>query len=196
MYMSAIGHGGPHPLALHGEPDRRDHRAVLPGTGRRPLLRHRAGAGRAAPAGRRWSCSWPAAGCRQPDALHRCCCSCTTCATCRRSASPTRSPSTTSPNQEKQFPLIRVFGTIGWIVAGPVRRFVLSRSRRARRATPLPLYTAGVASLLLGLYSFTLPHTPPPGAGRRRRSRSILGLDALSQLGSRSVLRLHRSARS
>ncbi len=91
-------------------------------------------------------------------------------------------------SQEKQFPLIRVFGTIGWIVAGLFVSFVLKAfvaEGRLPEQTPLPLYTAAVASILLGLYSFTLPHTPPPAAGQRVSIRSIVGLDALEQLGSR-----------
>jgi len=91
-------------------------------------------------------------------------------------------------DQEKQFPMIRVFGTIGWIVAGLFIGFVLSRFSGAQLpdTTPLPLYTTGVASLLLGLYSFALPHTPPPGAGRPVSIRSIIGIDALRDLGSKS----------
>src|ERR1043166_3627893 len=90
-------------------------------------------------------------------------------------------------SQETQFPLIRVFGTIGWIVAGLFISLVL----RALVAggpgkTALPIYTTATASVLLGLYSFTLPHTPPPGAGQRVSLRSIVGLDALAQLGDRS----------
>jgi nucleoside transporter len=90
-------------------------------------------------------------------------------------------------DQEKQFPLIRVFGTGGWIVAGLFISFVLSGFVTVLpEQTALPLYTAGVASLLLGLYSFTLPHTPPRGATDSPVSvRSILGLDALKHLGSR-----------
>ena len=89
-------------------------------------------------------------------------------------------------DQEKQFPKIRVFGTLGWIVAGLFISFVLSRAVDGlAEATALPLYTAGAASLLLGLYSFSLPHTPPSGAGDGVSMRSILGLDALRQLGSR-----------
>ncbi len=91
-------------------------------------------------------------------------------------------------SQEKQFPLIRVFGTIGWIVAGLFVSFVLKAfvaEGRLPEQTPLPLYTAAVASILLGLYSFTLPHTPPPAEGQRVSIRSIVGLDALEQLGSR-----------
>src|SRR5437773_3987619 len=90
-------------------------------------------------------------------------------------------------DQEKQFPMIRVFGTIGWIVAGLFIGFVLSRFSGAQLpdTTVLPLYTTAVASLLLGLYSFSLPHTPPPAAGRPVSIRSIVGLDALRELGSK-----------
>lgn len=90
--------------------------------------------------------------------------------------------------QEKHFPLIRVFGTIGWIVAGlfvswVLRAFVTGESLPEQ--TPLPLYTAAVTSIVLGLYSFSLPHTPPPAAGEAVSLRSIVGLDALKALGSR-----------
>jgi nucleoside transporter len=89
-------------------------------------------------------------------------------------------------DQEKDFPMIRVFGTIGWIVAGLVISFVLGQFvTEIPEKTPLPLYMTGFASILLGLYSFTLPHTPPPARGERVSIRSILGIDALKQLGSR-----------
>ncbi len=90
-------------------------------------------------------------------------------------------------DQEKQFPLIRVFGTIGWIVAGLAISFVLGAFVGDRpEATALPLYMTGVASILLGLYAFTLPHTPPSARGEAVSLRSIVGIDALRQLGSRS----------
>ena len=91
-------------------------------------------------------------------------------------------------DQEKQFPLIRVFGTIGWIVAGLFIGFVLGQfsGEELPDRTPLPLYTTAVASLMLGVYSFTLPHTPPPAAGQKISVQSIVGMDALRQLGSRS----------
>ena len=91
-------------------------------------------------------------------------------------------------NQEKQFPLIRVFGTIGWIVAGLFIGFVLGQFSGGELPdrTPLPLYTTAVASLILGGYSFTLPHTPPPAAGEKVSFRSIVGVDAFRQLGSRA----------
>jgi len=92
-------------------------------------------------------------------------------------------------DQEKQFPLIRVFGTIGWIVAGLLISFVLVKFVSAgvkAEETSMPLYLTSVASLVLGLYSFTLPHTPPPAKGKKVSARSIIGIDALKQLGSRS----------
>ena len=91
-------------------------------------------------------------------------------------------------NQEKQFPLIRVFGTIGWIVAGLFIGFVLGQFSGGELPdrTPLPLYTTAIASLILGAYSFTLPHTPPPAAGEKVSFRSIVGVDAFRQLGSRA----------
>ncbi len=89
-------------------------------------------------------------------------------------------------DQERQFPRVRVWGTIGWIVAGLVISFVLSRfTTGPAEATALPLRMAGVASLVLGVYCLTLPHTPPSAAGQRVSARSVLGLDALDQLGSR-----------
>jgi nucleoside transporter len=90
-------------------------------------------------------------------------------------------------DQERQFPMIRVFGTIGWIVAGLFISFVLGRIvGGVPEQTALPVYTAATASAVLGLFCFTLPHTPPPAAGKQVSVRSIVGLDALAQLGSRS----------
>jgi nucleoside transporter len=89
-------------------------------------------------------------------------------------------------DQEKQFPVIRVFGTVGWIVAGLFISFVLAGfATGLPEQTALPLYSAAAASLVLGIYSFTLPHTPPSGAGQAVSLRSITGIDALKQLGSR-----------
>ncbi len=91
-------------------------------------------------------------------------------------------------DQERQFPLIRVFGTVGWIIAGLFISFVLSRFVTGELAeqSPLPLYTTGIGSLLLGIYAFTLPHTPPRAAGERATFGSIAGVDAFRRLGSPS----------
>ncbi|HKG92125.1 MAG TPA: MFS transporter [Gemmatimonadaceae bacterium] len=91
-------------------------------------------------------------------------------------------------DQEKTFPRIRVWGTIGWIVAGLFISFVLSRFVQSGKAeeTSMPLLSAAIASLLLAAFSLTLPHTPPPARGQAVSARSIIGLDAFRQLGSRS----------
>jgi nucleoside transporter len=81
---------------------------------------------------------------------------------------------------EKQFPGIRVFGTIGWITAG----VIVGLLRLEPTATPLQI--AAVASLALGLFAFALPHTPPKSLGRKVSVRDVLGLDALGLMRSRS----------
>jgi nucleoside transporter len=85
-------------------------------------------------------------------------------------------------DQEKYFPVIRVFGTIGWIVAGVLVSAVLGADE-----TGLPLRIAGIAGVVMGLYAFTLPHTPP-SAKEKVTVREILGLDALAQLKSPSFV--------
>jgi len=85
-------------------------------------------------------------------------------------------------NAEKQFPLIRVFGTIGWIVPG----VIISQMLWDDSIRPFQL-SAG-CSVVLGLYCFSLPHTPPPLAGKKVSVREILGLDALVLLRRPSFL--------
>jgi nucleoside transporter len=84
-------------------------------------------------------------------------------------------------NSEKQFPLIRVFGTIGWIVAGLSLSFFLWDKKVEM------FYLAGGAALLLGLISFALPSTPPTATGKAG-IKDVLGLDALVMLKDRSYL--------
>ncbi len=81
-------------------------------------------------------------------------------------------------NQEKDFPVIRVFGTIGWIVAN----WVVSRGFENGDFRAVQFYVTGIAAVLLAVYSMTLPHTPPPGKGKSISVREILGLDALRLL--------------
>lgn len=85
-------------------------------------------------------------------------------------------------DQEKYFPVIRVFGTIGWIVAGVLVSAVLGADE-----TGQPLRIAGIAGVVMGLYAVTLPHTPP-SAKKGVTVRQVLGLDALAQLMSPSFL--------
>lgn len=84
-------------------------------------------------------------------------------------------------NSERQFPLIRVFGTIGWIVAGLSLSFFLWDKKVEM------FYLAGGAALLLGLISFALPSTPPTATGKAG-IKDVLGLDALVMLKDRSYL--------
>jgi nucleoside transporter len=81
-----------------------------------------------------------------------------------------------------QFPLIRVFGTIGWIVIGLVVGFM------AVEKTATPFLLAAGCSVVMSLFSLTLPHTPPAAKGQPASIRTILGLDALVMLKERSFL--------
>lgn len=73
---------------------------------------------------------------------------------------------------QKEFPLIRVFGTIGWIVAGVSLAWIGWGDR-------LEMFQlTGAAGILMGLYCLTLPHTPPPSKGQRTSWRELVGADA------------------
>jgi nucleoside transporter len=87
---------------------------------------------------------------------------------------------------EQQFPKVRVWGTIGWIVAGLVITFVLSNYYANVERTAVPLKMAAIASVLLGLYSFTLPNTPPQNAGKKISAGEVLGLKALRLMKQKS----------
>ncbi len=84
-------------------------------------------------------------------------------------------------NQEKYFPVVRVAGTVGWIAAGILVSKVLGADK-----LPLPFYVAGGAALVLGVYSLTLPHTPPPAKGQPASVSQILGLESLKLMKSRN----------
>lgn len=95
----------------------------------------------------------------------------------------------------KEFGKIRVWGTIGWILAGLVISYVFSWDAKAAIADGMLKNTfalCAAASLLLGLFSFSLPATPPksatPSGNQQNGLGQMLGLDALALLKDRNFL--------
>ena len=85
-----------------------------------------------------------------------------------------------TPEAGKQFPRIRVLGTIGWIAAG------IAISVTNIELGPYPMIIAAVLSILMGIYSFTLPDTPPKAVNVKITVKDILGIDALKLMKNRS----------
>ncbi len=92
----------------------------------------------------------------------------------------------------RQFAIVRVFGTIGWIVAGMIISYAFhwdSAEGIADGALRNTFLMTAVASALLGIFSFTLPKTPPRiKRSERVRIADILGLEALKLLKDRNFL--------
>ncbi len=91
----------------------------------------------------------------------------------------------------KDFPFIRVWGTVGWIVAGLLISFAFKWDSAESIGNGLLANTflmTAIASALLGIFSFTLPKTPPSGKGEKVSVSDILGLDALKLLKDRNFL--------
>ena len=91
----------------------------------------------------------------------------------------------------KDFPFIRVWGTVGWIVAGLLISFAFKWDSAEGIGNGLLANTflmTAVASAILGIFSFTLPKTPPSGKGEKVSVSDILGLDALKLLKDRNFL--------
>jgi len=77
-------------------------------------------------------------------------------------------------NPSQEFPNVRVFGTVGWIVAGLMLSFL-----KVEASVMQMTITAGL-SLVMGIYSFTLPHTPPKKKNEKVTISDVLGLEALA----------------
>lgn len=88
---------------------------------------------------------------------------------------------------EDEFPRIRVWGTIGWIVAGLVvseslfglAPFPVLPGISGAGSTAFPLKLAAVVGVIYGIYSFTLPSSPPQGKDKPATLAKVLGFDAV-----------------
>lgn len=86
---------------------------------------------------------------------------------------------------EKQFSLLRVWGTVGWIVAGlTIGWFAWEGSNSLVNTFKM----ASAASALLGIFSFILPSTPPTSTGKKITFADIVGWEAIKLLKDRSFL--------
>ena len=89
-------------------------------------------------------------------------------------------------SSEKEFPGIRVMGTLGWIAAGLFISLLGSMGFAKIEETNTPVVMAAIASLIMGILSFTLPDTPPKGKGKKASVVDLLGLDAVTLMKDRS----------
>ncbi|MEC7124385.1 MAG: MFS transporter [Bacteroidota bacterium] len=91
-----------------------------------------------------------------------------------------------------EFPLIRTFGTIGWIISGVVISYIFSWDTQdsiTSGALSNTFKMVALASLILGAFSFSLPKTPPCGNDQKSFSlKSALGWDALKLLRDQNFL--------
>ena len=80
-------------------------------------------------------------------------------------------------NATTAFPRVKLWSAVGWIGGGVTLSFVLKGEKSAAQ-----FYLAGGASVVLALFSLSLPHTPPQKTGKDVSLGELLGLDALSLL--------------
>ncbi len=85
----------------------------------------------------------------------------------------------------KDFPLIRIFGTAGWMVAGLLIGWL---NWEHTGSLALTFKMAAGASLILGVLSFSLPDTPPGKKGQKTSIGDIIGLDSIGLLKNKSYL--------
>jgi len=79
-------------------------------------------------------------------------------------------------NAATDFPRVKIWSAVGWIGGG------VTLSLLNGEQSSIQFYLAGVASIALGIFSLTLPHTPPKKVGANVSIGDILGLDALALL--------------
>lgn len=80
-------------------------------------------------------------------------------------------------NPKRDFPLVKTLSAVGWIAAGLLLSFAFEGE-----LSSVQFYVAGTVSIIFGLFSLTLPHTPPLKTGKDVKLGEILGLDALALL--------------
>ena len=78
---------------------------------------------------------------------------------------------------KRDFPIVKTLSAVGWIAGGVTLSLLFKGEQSA-----VQFYLAGTVSIFLGLFSFTLPHTPPKKTGQDVKLGEILGLDALGLL--------------
>jgi nucleoside transporter len=81
----------------------------------------------------------------------------------------------------REFPRIRVWGTAGWIIAGALISWL------GAEETVLPMRISAVASLVLGGYALSLPHTPPRGKRGINSIGDFFGKEILALLKQRNI---------
>jgi nucleoside transporter len=84
-------------------------------------------------------------------------------------------------DRSRQYPPIRVVGTLGWIVAGLLVGLIPGAAE-----TNLPLRIAGCGGLLFGAYAFTLPAVPPRAHQGKSSWLALLGLDVILRIRDRN----------
>jgi len=91
-------------------------------------------------------------------------------------------------NPEKEFPPIRVLGTIGWIASGLLVGFMPKyfTGLDTIEDTAIPMRIAAGASLVMAIYCLFLPHTPAKSKGRKVSVGDVLCFKALGLLKDRS----------
>ena len=86
----------------------------------------------------------------------------------------------------KEFPLIRVMGTIGWIAVSAISLIAAQHEWNIEK-TAWPLLIGAGLAIVTGVYDLFLPHTPPVAAGKQVTAREVLGLDAIGLLRDRNL---------
>jgi nucleoside transporter len=82
---------------------------------------------------------------------------------------------------KRDFPQVKILSAVGWIAGGATISFVFKGEQSA-----VQFYLAGGISIVFGLFSLVLPHTPPKKVGQDVTIGQILGLDALGLMRKRS----------